>query len=241
MASKKNRKRKPLTQSDRKSILGKLGMRGLNPTIDQLTGAEEAMARMALHRVLDSLGPIAQEELIKEVALAMRLTLDHDRGHRPTMPIQAIRWLDFQPCVYDDAQIAKLEAVGETVPEEVWRNNLYEVQVRNRGPQTDDEGAPDLWHLSIKRINKEPIHDWRHLQRIKDELLGPNCEAVELYPCKDRTVDGANQYHLWGYRDPSYVFNVGWMDVGPVNTEMAKRIAPNAVQRTMEETFTDAQ
>lgn len=39
--------------------------------------------------------------------------------------------------------------------------------------------------------------DWRDFQRIKNELLGDEYEACELYPAEDRLVDGANQYHLW--------------------------------------------
>src|SRR5262245_53475080 len=43
-----------------------------------------------------------------------------------------------------------------------------------------------LWWLSIKRIDKNPIHDWRVLQAIKNALLGEECEAVELYPAESR-------------------------------------------------------
>lgn len=34
-------------------------------------------------------------------------------------------------------------------------------------------------------------------QRIKNELLGDEYEACELYPAESRLVDGANQFHLW--------------------------------------------
>lgn len=54
-----------------------------------------------------------------------------------------------------------------------------------------------LWHLSVKRHDREPIHDWRILQSIKTAVLGPDVEAVELYPSEARLVDTANQYHLW--------------------------------------------
>lgn len=61
-------------------------------------------------------------------------------------------------------------------------------------------------HLSIKRLDKESIHDWRDLQQIKNELCGEECEAVEIYPAESRLVDAANQYHLWvfpeGFRIP---------------------------------------
>jgi hypothetical protein len=51
--------------------------------------------------------------------------------------------------------------------------------------------------LCIRRRDSSPVHDWRHLQQIKNDLCGPECEAVELYPRESRLVDTANQYHLW--------------------------------------------
>jgi len=35
------------------------------------------------------------------------------------------------------------------------------------------------------------------LQRIKNEIVGPEHEAVELFPAESRLVDTSNQYHLW--------------------------------------------
>lgn len=70
-----------------------------------------------------------------------------------------------------------------------------------------------LVHLSIKRIDQAPVHDWRDLQRIKDELIGPECEAVELYPANSRLlVDTSNQFHLWCSRDASFRFPFGFGD-----------------------------
>lgn len=51
--------------------------------------------------------------------------------------------------------------------------------------------------LSIARNDKKTIKDWRDMQRIKNELVGPDREAVELYPSESRLVDTSNQYHLW--------------------------------------------
>jgi len=63
------------------------------------------------------------------------------------------------------------------------------------------------YHLSIKRNDQEIIRDWRDLQRIKNELFGPEAEAVELFPAESRLVDAANQYHLWVF--PTYRFPFG--------------------------------
>ena len=81
-----------------------------------------------------------------------------------------------------------------------WKNSRYTVLWRN----VESEFG-ELVHLSIKRNDKNPMHDWRDLQRIKNELLGPESEAMELYPAESRLVDTANQYHLWcflGLRAP---------------------------------------
>lgn len=69
-----------------------------------------------------------------------------------------------------------------------WINDMYQVNVNEQ---------PGLTHLSIKRIDRAPIHDWRDLQAIKNEICGPEREAVEIYPAESRKVDTANQYHLW--------------------------------------------
>jgi len=88
----------------------------------------------------------------------------------------------------------------------VWKNWLYQVAVRTTPTdmvrEDGKEGFVNLVHLSIKRIDRKPVHDWRDLQRIKNQLLGEECEAMELYPAESRLVDTANQYHLWGYDDP---------------------------------------
>ena len=83
---------------------------------------------------------------------------------------------------------------------ECYKNSRYTVLWRSV-----ESEVGDLVHLSIKRNDKLPIHDWRDLQRIKNEVLGPEHEAMELYPAESRIVDTANQYHLWcflGQRAP---------------------------------------
>tara|TARA_Y100001973_G_C5164440_1_gene315296 strand:+ start:491 stop:1162 length:672 start_codon:yes stop_codon:yes gene_type:complete len=88
-------------------------------------------------------------------------------------------------------------APGETVVEGVYRNSRYEV--------TRYEGVPmvgsdmKLSWLSVVRLDKQPVFDWRDLQRIKNELLGPEREAVDLFPSEARLVDTGNTYHIWAF------------------------------------------
>lgn len=80
-------------------------------------------------------------------------------------------------------------ALAEVVAE-AWANNLYQCFVR-------PVAASNMTHLSLKRNDRAPIRDWRHMQQIKNEVCGPDREAVELYPAEERLADAANEYHLW--------------------------------------------
>jgi hypothetical protein len=67
-------------------------------------------------------------------------------------------------------------------------NSLYQVSIEEHNNWT--------W-LAIIRRDRTAVHDWRDLQRIKNELCGPEREALEIYPAESRLVDTNNQFHLW--------------------------------------------
>jgi hypothetical protein len=92
-------------------------------------------------------------------------------------------------------------------PKKIMANNLYQVAIFEDPPV---EGAPEMIHLSIKRLDKDCIRDWRHLQRIKNEIVGPENEAAELFPAESRLVDTANQFHLFVLKDPKLRFPFGF-------------------------------
>lgn len=131
----------------------------------------------------------------------------------------------------------------------VYINSRYQVMIRRIGGKserpltfdahTGDRGpipadAPRGWWLSIKTRDKAPVHDWRDFQRIKNELIGPEAEGVELYPAESRLVDTSNQYHLWVF-DPPFRFPFGYMD-----RFIVKESGNGAVQRPFEEPPPDA-
>lgn len=93
---------------------------------------------------------------------------------------------------------------------EAWMNRLYQVVVYPVHNLPGYEDWPTFVHLCIKRIDKNPVRDWRHLQRIKNQLVGPECEGVELYPAESRMVDTANQFHLWVMVDKGKRFPFGF-------------------------------
>jgi hypothetical protein len=116
--------------------------------------------------------------------------------------------------------------------EEQWANDQYVVYLR-RATKADDEDpdAPAPIHLSIKNQDRSTRHDWRDFQRIKNQLCGPEWEAIELYPAESRLVDMANQYHLFCF--PFHV-GLGFPKRLVANQAQADIVSPGARQRDPE-------
>jgi hypothetical protein len=69
-------------------------------------------------------------------------------------------------------------------------------------------------HLMITQHNGNKINDhWATLQQIKNELMGSDRLAVEVYPPTTELTDDMNAYHLWvlpvGFKLP-FGLNAGW-------------------------------
>jgi hypothetical protein len=86
-------------------------------------------------------------------------------------------------------------------------------------------------HLSICRTDKQAVHDWRAFQRIKNELAGPEWEAVEIYPAESRLVDMANQYHLWCF---PFAIGFGFSGRAVCTPAQSSIISPLSTQREFE-------
>jgi len=102
------------------------------------------------------------------------------------------------------------EAAGGTrAVDAVMLNAVYQVNIQ-RMPEAG--GWPEMIYLSIKRRDKAPIgvEHFRDFQRIKNELVGPENEAIELYPKESRLVDIANQYHLFVLASPAHRYPFGF-------------------------------
>lgn len=109
---------------------------------------------------------------------------------------------------------------------EIWRNDQYVAIVR-RFP----EGG--VASLSIRRDDRKAIRDWRHLQRVKNDIAGPHVEAVELFPDEDRLLDTANQYWLW-CMPPGVRMPLGWDTKRIVDGDNDPRF-PRSQQRPIED------
>ena len=122
-----------------------------------------------------------------------------------------------------DAYSVLYNYVLECTSGEVWMNDKYQVARNEHGV---------LIHLSIKRLDKSPLErDWRDYQAIKNQLIGKECEAIELFPAESRLVDNANQFHLWGWGNPEIRVPVGWNDRMVSDNPIAK-----SQQRPFEQT-----
>ncbi len=99
--------------------------------------------------------------------------------------------------------------IKDTTPEVLFINELYVVSVFKNEPHNLGPDA-DVWHLSIRRQDREAIHDWRHFQQIKNEICGTEREGLELYPAESRVLDAANQYHLYVIMNDGVQVPVGY-------------------------------
>jgi hypothetical protein len=92
------------------------------------------------------------------------------------------------------------DSVNRLANSPVYLNDLYTVQI---------EQMPPFVHLIIRRNDWDTCKDWRHFQQIKNEFVGIENEAVELFPAESRLVDTANVYHLWVHTDARFRFPLG--------------------------------
>lgn len=89
---------------------------------------------------------------------------------------------------------------------EVWENDLYTVIVQ-RHKKGFFIGNKPYVRLGIINADNSARHDWREFQQIKNLLLGPDWEGIELYPAEDRLVDPSNEFFMWCV--PKGVLKVG--------------------------------
>lgn len=81
-----------------------------------------------------------------------------------------------------------------------WENDRYYGVLRKEGHRAT---------LSISALDNSSKHDWRDFQQIKTDLLGPQWEAMELYPSENRVVDPSNRFYLWCFNDGT-LKKFGW-------------------------------
>lgn len=82
-------------------------------------------------------------------------------------------------------------------------SQVYEVTMK--------QAEIDGWvHLEIRRRDGGVVGSWSDKQRIKNELIGTECEGLELFPAESRMLNIAAVYHLWVNADPSFRLTLGF-------------------------------
>lgn len=77
---------------------------------------------------------------------------------------------------------------------EVYGNHQYTVHLEIISDDFGLDGPLRIGLHSHDRVTQIP---WRHMQRIKNELVGEDRWALEWFPDEDQLVDEANERHLW--------------------------------------------
>lgn len=78
--------------------------------------------------------------------------------------------------------------------DQMWLNHLYMVTVRERGSHVP---YGRVVSLTILQHNGDIRRDWREWQQIKNQIVGPEWTAIEVYPPESQMVDNGNTFHLW--------------------------------------------
>ena len=71
-------------------------------------------------------------------------------------------------------------------------DDIYKVYIAYTGKYT---------HVRIRRIDNQPIHSFVDFQSIKNEFLGSEVVAIEVFPKVSDYVDNSNTYHLFSWKD----------------------------------------
>ena len=121
---------------------------------------------------------------------------------------------------------------------EAWGNDIYSASVCRRvGVGYFDDfkeiyngvTAEEIIWISYHRRDRQPVHDWRDIQNIKNDIAGREWEAVEIFPSESRLVDTSNEYHLFAMK----AIPLGWYIGRTIQThETASKFGATQRDRT---------
>jgi hypothetical protein len=110
-------------------------------------------------------------------------------------------------------------------------NNLYQVEVSKMTVNWFGRDR-EMAQLCIRRRDGGMIWDWRHLQQIKNELVGPEKEGLQLFPAEDRKVDTSNKWHIWVLMDGTRM-PFGWQHRDVQDKDQQYKGVPGLRQRAL--------
>jgi hypothetical protein len=99
----------------------------------------------------------------------------------------------------------------EIARETIWVNDKYQIATHT----FDHPQLGPCMQINIRRRDGGVIfRDWRDFQAIKNQLAGPECEGLEIYPAESRKVDQTNKYHIWCIltADDEHRIPFGWSE-----------------------------
>jgi hypothetical protein len=106
-----------------------------------------------------------------------------------------------------DIEAARAHLDAEREKEQIWVNEIYQVATI----KMQHKLFGDMMQINIRRRDGNVIfRDWRHFQEIKNQLAGPECQGIELYPPESDVIDTANKYHIWVFLNPEIGIPIGW-------------------------------
>lgn len=105
----------------------------------------------------------------------------------------------------------------------IWENRFYSCSVRRYTQGFPIDNSPYVI-LGLTHVSETARHDWRDMQRVKNDLCGEEWEGLELYPAESRLVDPSNRFYLWCV--PPGVIHWGLDVSGRRVLTMAASIAP---------------
>jgi hypothetical protein len=88
-----------------------------------------------------------------------------------------------------------------------WSNGTYFGTVR-RFSSGNPLGEGPWAVIGIAAADQTARHDWREFQQIKNQVVGPEWEAVEIYPSESKLVDPSNYFYLWCFPPGSLKFGL---------------------------------
>jgi hypothetical protein len=89
----------------------------------------------------------------------------------------------------------------------LYRNSRYQVYLRRFPLQ---EHQPDIVYLFLQRLDRSALIPYRDRMRVKDELIHPECEGIELLPARSRVILPMEGCALWVIDDPTFRMAFGF-------------------------------
>ena len=112
-------------------------------------------------------------------------------SYKKQKPTSTSLWTEFEKVYPHKADGTPVELEEG---EQYWRNSFYTVMVKYLDLAEGESGGI---RLDIRHNQNKPIREWKHLQRIKNELIGEEREAMEIFPPQSMVTDMSNMHHLF--------------------------------------------